>query len=182
MLRDLENYIKENENKVIAIEGPSGTGKSTLSEYLESHYDVVVIHMDDYFLPPERKTEKRLSEPGGNVDYERLEKEVFLSSSNNFVISNHFNCQTNVLEKRDPMKKKRHIIIEGVYSMHPRFKQYIDYSVFMEIPREEQLKRILERSGAKMLERFKNEWIPLEDQFYEYYKVKEVADLVLKFT
>ena len=98
------------------------------------------------------------------------------------VFSHHFNCQTNILEKREPKIKKKHIIIEGVYSMHPRFDKYLDYKVFMEIPREEQLNRILERSGAVMLERFKNEWIPLEDRFYSHFDIKNRADLVIEFT
>lgn len=32
--------------------------------------------MDDFFLPPELRTAERLSQPGGNVHYERFSAEV----------------------------------------------------------------------------------------------------------
>ena len=81
MIEIIEKYIQQNKHKVIAIDGPSGAGKSSLTKKLEEMFDVLVIHTDDYFLHPSRKTKSRLEEPGGNIDYERLDKEVFSFSN-----------------------------------------------------------------------------------------------------
>ena len=66
---------------VIAIDGKCATGKTTLAARLASGLDADVIHMDDFFLPPAKRTQQRLSEPGGNVDYERFMEEVLLQLS-----------------------------------------------------------------------------------------------------
>ena len=179
-MKELIEYIKNNSDKVIGIDGPSGAGKSTISKHLKEHYDCLVFHTDDYFLPRERKTEKRLLEPGGNLDYERMEKEIFEHLQDPFIPSNNFNCQTNQLEEREAFKKKSIIVIEGVYSLHPRFQKYYDLKVYVDIDRDTQLKRILERSGEKMLLKFKEEWIPLEDKYFKVLNIKDSVNLFIK--
>ena len=60
----------------LAIDGNAAAGKTTLAKLLQAVYDCPVIHMDDFFLPLEKRTPDRLAEPGGNVDYERFLHEV----------------------------------------------------------------------------------------------------------
>ena len=67
-------------NVVIAIEGGSASGKTTLGSLLEALYDCTVLHMDDFFLRPEQRTTARYAEVGGNVDYERFLDEVLMKS------------------------------------------------------------------------------------------------------
>jgi uridine kinase len=179
MFAKLEEYIKNNSNKVIAIDGPSGAGKSSLARKLAADYDVLIIHTDDYFLHPQRKTTLRLNETGGNLDYERLEKELFSCLNNKFIQSNYFNCQTNELEFRMPIKRKSIIIVEGVYSLHPLFVKYYDYKVFIDVDRISQLQRILARSGEKLYKKFVKEWIPLEDKYFAENELKYNVDLYI---
>lgn len=181
-MNQLEMYIKNNTNKVIALDGPSGSGKSTFSKYLEEHYDVLVFHTDDYFLPKKRKTESRLNEPGGNLDYERMEEEIFKQLKENNITSHYFNCQTEKMEYREPVKRKSIILIEGVYSMHPNFQKYYDIMVYSYVDRETQLDRILRRSNAFVLERFKTEWIPLEDKYFEEFTIPMKASYIIEFS
>ncbi len=176
----LIEYIKSNKNKVIAIDGPSGAGKSTIAHHLQEHFDCLVFHTDDYFLPTERKTDERLSEPGGNLDYERMENEIFKNLNQSKIPSHKFNCQTNQLEQRELFVRRPIIVIEGVYSLHPKFQKYYDLKVFVEIDRDQQLRRILHRSGEKMLQRFKSEWIPLEDKYFEDLNIKNCVNLFIK--
>ena len=67
---------------LVAIEGGSACGKSTLGEVMRSVYNCTVFHMDDYFLPPEKRTKERFDEVGGNVDYERFNAEVLTPLKN----------------------------------------------------------------------------------------------------
>ena len=57
---------------ILAIDGGSASGKTTLSDSLANIYDCTVFHMDDFFLCPEQRTQERYAEPGGNVDRERF--------------------------------------------------------------------------------------------------------------
>lgn len=43
---------------------------------LREQLNCTVFHIDDYFLRPEQRTETRLAQPGGNVDYERFAEEI----------------------------------------------------------------------------------------------------------
>ena len=178
-LEIVKELLRKNKKLLIAIEGPSGAGKSTLSSQLSEAFNALVFHTDDYFLHPRRKTKKRLGEAGGNLDYERMESEIFAHLDETFITSNHFNCLTNELEERTALKRSDLIIIEGVYSMHPNFIKYYDYTIFLSIKKDTQYARILKRSNEFMLARFKNEWIPLEDYYFETLNIEEKADFII---
>jgi len=70
--------LAEKEHITVAFDGRSAAGKSMAAEYLAKELDGEVIHMDDFFLPPEMRTEQRLGEPGGNVHRERFADEVLI--------------------------------------------------------------------------------------------------------
>lgn len=177
---ELYKYIRKHETIIIGIDGPSGSGKSTLAKKIEDEFDCIIFHTDDYFLHPDRKTEQRLAEPGGYLDYERMEQEIFYNLHKPHIQSNHFNCMTNQLETRSPQVNKKIIIVEGVYSMHPKFINYYDFKVFLSIDRETQKSRILARSNEFMLNRFITEWIPLEDKYFSFYNVKNLVDMIIE--
>ena len=60
----------------VAIDGSSGSGKSTFASLLAGVYDCNVFHTDHFFLTPAMRTAERLNETGGNFDYERFREEV----------------------------------------------------------------------------------------------------------
>lgn len=115
----IEKLLKEKEPIIIAIDGNSGAGKSTLAEQIRDIYKCNVFHMDDFFLPPALKTEERLNEAGGNVDYVRFRQEVAdkLLKGGDFEYRK-YNCQTLAFDKTVSVKADRLNIVEGVYSMH----------------------------------------------------------------
>ncbi len=179
-LEKLEKHIADNKKVIIAIDGPSASGKSSLGYLLKEKYDGLLIRTDDYFLHPTRKTEERLREVGGNLDYERLLQEVFNNIDNNTIQSNHFNCKNNVLENREPVLNKDVIIIEGVYSLHTLFQKFYTFKIFMDVEKDVQLKRIKERNGDVMLKRWIEEWIPLENEYFKKINARNIVDLVIK--
>ena len=52
--------------------------------------------------------------------------------------------------------------------------------VFMEVDSKEQISRIKSRNGDKMLQRWLEEWIPLENQYFDNYQIKKHADFIIK--
>ncbi|MBQ2308773.1 MAG: hypothetical protein II373_04265, partial [Clostridia bacterium] len=71
LFESIDRLCREKSRVVVAIEGGSASGKSTLAEMLSEIYGCSLIHMDDFFLRPEQRSEQRLSEIGGNIDRER---------------------------------------------------------------------------------------------------------------
>ncbi len=165
---------------VVAIEGGSAGGKTTLGKMIERVYDCNVFHMDDFFLRPEQRTKERYAEIGGNVDRERFLCEVLLPTSKREAVSyRRFNCGTQTIEEPIRVEPKRLTVIEGAYSMHPELAPYYDISVFLDISSERQRERILKRNSPEFAKRFFEEWIPLEKVYFTKTDIKNRCMLVL---
>lgn len=175
--------IYDKGNVIIAIDGGSGSGKTTLAKMLKNEYDCNVIHMDDFFLRPEQRTSARLEEIGGNIDRERFEAEVLTSLRKNETVRYRpFDCSTQMLGDTVTVEPKSITVVEGVYSMHPAFSHYYDFAIFLDIDPAYQRERILIRNSPTMAERFFDEWIPLENRYFEGTRVKERADYIFSIT
>ena len=178
------NRLMQKGNIIIAIDGGSASGKTTLSKMLEKEYSATVFHMDDFFLRPLQRTKERLATPGGNIDWERFLEEVLIPLKNNESISyRKFDCSTFTLSDFiavNPSNASELIIVEGAYSMHPELAKYYDYSVFLDISSSMQRERIMKRNSKEKAKRFFEEWIPMENCYFEELKVKERCDMVLE--
>lgn len=164
---------------VVAIDGMCASGKTTMGNLLQENYpEANLFHVDDYFLQPHQRTEARLSEVGGNLDYERFKEEIIDHLADEEGLNYRpYNCQTQSISDEIHVPWKKLTFVEGAYSHHPYFGEAYDIRVFCEIAREEQEKRILKRNGEEMLKRFKEEWIPKENQYFEVFQIKEKSGL-----
>lgn len=169
------------ERVLLAIEGGSAAGKSTLAQLLNHVYDCTVVHMDDFFLRPEQRTRERLEEPGGNVDRERFLQEVLLPMHRGESVAyRRFDCSTQAILDPVPLNRTALTVVEGAYSMHPDLRGYYDLSVFLKVEPELQKQRIHGRNSPGMQRRFFEEWIPMEKRYFEVMDVERNCDLVLE--
>jgi len=179
IIHRIDSLLAEGNEITVAIDGSSGSGKSTLAGDLSKIYDCNVFHMDDFFLRPEQRTAERMQEIGGNVDYERFRHEVLEMLKKNQEFSYQiYDCSQGRLTDYIKVSPKKLNIIEGVYSMHPTLRDYYDLKIFLCIDSKTQIQRILERSGEHMLQRFINEWIPMENEYFSKMKISEICDLI----
>ena len=175
----LDSMLQEKEI-LLAIDGGSAAGKTTLGKLLEQRYACNVFHMDDFFLRPMQRTKERLAEPGGNVDRERFYEEVLKRLvEKKEVTYRRYDCKTRSLLEPVTVAQTRLTVVEGAYSMHPLLSDCYDYSVFLEIDEETQKERIMKRNTPEMAERFFKEWILLEREYFEKLHVKERCDMVI---
>ena len=175
----IDFLLKSKELVIVAIDGNSGAGKSYLSRLLSGIYDCNIFHMDDFFLTPGLRTAARLNEPGGNVDYVRFRHEVLNNIKNReYFTYRKYNCSKGDFDEQVKVSRRRLNIIEGCYSMHPYLINDYDLKIFLQVDKEKQKARILERNGPSMLERFMNEWIPLEDKYFNELHIPDKCDLV----
>ena len=177
IINNLNKKLKKSTGEkpvVVAIDGMSASGKTSLADILSKQFDIDVIHMDDFFLPLNLRTDNRLSEVGGNVHYERFKDEV-VSHINEFNPLNYkiFDCSIMDFNGNRMIRKSNIRIVEGSYSQHPYFENYADIKIFCKISSEEQINRIINRNGAEKAIRFKNEWIPLENKYFESLDLKD---------
>lgn len=152
---------------VLAVEGGSASGKTSLAGVLEQKYGCTVFHTDDFFLQPYQRTPQRLAQPGGNLDRERLLQQVLVPLKEGKPVEySRFDCSSMRLLAPHTVYPARLTVIEGVYSMHPDFEEFYDLSVFLDIGPVLQRERIAVRESPQKAQRYFNEWIPLENGYF----------------
>lgn len=163
---------------ILAVEGGSASGKTTLSEILTNLYDCSVFHMDDFFLRPEQRTPERYAEVGGNIDRERFLEEVLTPlCKGKFINYRRFDCSTMKFKEPIRITPKKLIVIEGAYSMHPEFTEYYNLSVFLDVSPKLQKERILKRNDLHEAKKFFEEWIPLETVYFSETKAPKRCNI-----
>ncbi|MBR2616099.1 MAG: phosphoribulokinase [Clostridia bacterium] len=175
----LNSLLARQDRVLVAIDGRCGAGKTTFSAALEEAFGATVIHMDDFFLQPKDKTPERLAEPGVNLDRERFRKEVLmpLLAGESFSFRPYL-CSKGELGEPVAVKPARLVVVEGSYSLHPAFGEPYDLTAFLTVSPEVQRERILTRP-ERLHRRFFEEWIPMEEAYFEHFSIPSRADYVI---
>lgn len=164
--------LSKEEIILIGIDGMCASGKTTLAYYLSDIFECNLFHMDDFFLQMHHRTPERLKEIGGNVDYERFKEEVLDALlEKKTVIYRPYNCSEQKIMNEWEIPFKRLNIIEGSYCIHPYFGNVYNQKVFIGLPKNIQVERIINRNGLEMLDRFVNEWIPKENAYFDKFAI-----------
>ena len=166
------------EHRVISIDGPCASGKTTIGKLLSSFLECPCIHMDDYFLQAYQRTAQRLEEPGGNIDYERFHQEINEAWNQNQPIHmRSYDCSSQRLRKEVILEESPILIIEGSYAHHPYLDDMQAFKIFMDIEPSIQKERLQKRSPDKFLD-FIEKWIPMEEKYFHAFSIKEKSDYV----
>lgn len=169
----LKEWEKSGERKIIAIDGRCASGKTTLANFIAENISCDIVHVDDFFLPPEKRTQERLNTAGGNVDSERLLSEILVPLRNGEDYTyRKFSCQSSSFLKGERVSPKNITIVEGSYSCHPDLYGYYDLHIFLDVSKETQKERILMRNKDNA-EVFFSKWIPLEEKYFTELNIKE---------
>lgn len=171
-------HMQASPKALLAIDGRCGSGKSDLAACLHTLFGAAVVHMDDFFLPIARKTPERLAQPGGNVDIERFCAEVAdaLRAGQTVRYRPYF-CHTGVLGEAISLPDAALTVVEGAYSLHPQSGVPYTLRMFLSVPPQTQRQRILARNGEAQLQRFVQEWIPMEEAYFSAYGIASAADV-----
>lgn len=175
----VERLLAEGRCAFVAIDGPCASGKTVFAASLHERFGGNVLHMDDFFLRPEQRTPERFAEPGGNVDRERFEAEVLKPlAAGKAVRYRPWDCHTGDFATSRSVEPAALTVVEGSYSMHPALLGYYDLTMCLIVDPSERLRR-LEARNPRMLQRFINEWIPLENRYFESTNTQGSADLLV---
>lgn len=176
----IDELLKQNERVVCAIDGGCASGKTTLAASLKEKYGCNVFSMDDFFLRPFQRTAERLAAPGGNVDYERFYDEVLtpLLAGESFSYS-PYDCSCQELGVPVAASPNKLNIIEGAYSLHPYLAENYNLKVFLNIKASEQKDRLIKRN-KELYPRFEEEWIPLENKYFDKFKPYRGCDMIFE--
>lgn len=180
LLGAINAMLETHDRVIIAIDGRSGAGKTTLAAELARSYGAAVVSTDHFFLPGDRKTAARLNQPGGNIDYERFFEQVSEPLYRGKPLCyGVFDCAEGRIAGQRKIPSSGLIVVEGVYSLSPRLALPADIPVMLEVSPDEQLRRLRARENPEKLRLYLEQWIPLEER---YFKWLELPDGLLRIS
>lgn len=181
LFRELEQLRDGGKRAIVAIDGRCGAGKSTLAVRLEEELGLPAVHMDHFFLSSGQRTRERLDKPGGNIDYERFQREVLNPlAAGEDPVYRPYSCQTGELGAPIALKPSPVVIVEGSYACHPALWDSYHRRVFLTVDPEEQLRRIERRGGREQLRNYQEKWIPMEERYFSAFQIEDRCDYQLE--
>lgn len=183
-LKAVEDALRDRKGPLlVAVDGRCAAGKTTFAALCAQVFpDCSVFHMDDFFLPYEKRTPERLAAPGGNVDHERAKEELFVPlSQEKTVVFSRFDCASGTLEPPRVFPPRRLSIVEGSYSHHPVLAPYSGLKLFFTCAPTVQLARLTRRAPEKLAD-FQTRWIPMEESYFKAFDIQGRCDLTVDTT
>jgi uridine kinase len=168
---------------LVALDGRSGTGKSSLADDLANLFDALVIRGDDFYSggtheewaqrTPEQKADQC-------VDWRRLRREVLeplLAGRTARWRTHNWVTGRGLSDETSEEAPTRVIILDGAYSARPELSDLIDISVLVRADDQTRRSRLRGREGESAMEG----WHPVWDEAETYYftRVMKPADFDL---
>ena len=179
-MRAIEEKAAEDGRVLVTLDGPCATGKTTLAGRLAAALRGEVLHTDDFVIPHRMKTPERLAIPGGNCDAERLIREVAEPFRKGLPVRyRRYDFRRDELMPEEQLPETRILILEGSYCNLPGLRERAGVHLFLQADRETREARLRERESPESLRRFHELWIPLEDAYFEAYRLPREGDLIL---
>lgn len=139
----LDCRAKNGATRIVSIDGPAGAGKTTLARKLKEYFaqlEVAVVHMDDLYEGWDNAL---------NSSFARtLEFGIVLpvSSGKSFEYRK-FDWLSKSFGEMQKHPLPDLLILEGVGSGQKAIRKYLDHLIWIEVPAEVGLNRVLRRDG-----------------------------------
>lgn len=154
---------------VIAIDGPAGSGKTTLALRTVEAYPVQLVHMDDLYPGWDG-----LRAAGDTVE-QMLEN---LARGHSFTYR-RYDWFTHQFAEEHQIDPQGLLIIEGVGSVRLSYVDYLSVIVYVrETDEQLRLRRAVARDGPEVLEHMKK-WRPQEDALHAEVGLAGLAGVVI---
>lgn len=178
---------------IVALDGLSGAGKTTLVKQLKGILDnIVIIHIDDHIVERSKRYE---------TGQEQWFEYYQLQWDTKYLIEHLFQkIQQNVSFLKLPFyykEKDTHInkiinlstnsivIIEGIFLLRDEWKNFYDYIIFLDCPKKIRYERVLQRDTyigdlEERLEKYKKRYWVAEEYYLKKLKPYELAHYIQK--
>jgi len=156
------------DGRLVCVDGPAGSGKTTLAEELATLTDAPVLHMDDMFegweglprITDQLESVLRPLAEGGTGSYRR------------------WDWPGDAWAERVQVPPVPLLVLEGVGSGSASVASLITVLVWIEVPYDLRMSRGLERGGVGVAENWR-QWAVDEQDLFARERTRERADVVL---
>lgn len=187
IVRNVEKALAEHDGVfIVAIDGMSGTGKTTIAKEVAERLDAVNVLCDDFFTGGHNSewAKKSTNEKIDNViDWKRIKEEVVKPLKNSKKATWHpFNWKTfeGLSPETISAQPKRVVVLDGAFSNRPELRDVVNFSVLVEAPKNLRVGRVKQREG----ENYSYDWHATWQEAMEFYFTRisppETFDLVVE--
>lgn len=166
--------------RIVGIDGPGGSGKTTLARVLAGALPGAhVVEVDDFQRPICERV-RSPADPGGNVDLQRLLTSVLEPVQAGLPARyRRYDWTGDRLADWREVPAGAVVVVEGVYSMSGSLRERLDYAIWVDCPYPLRLRRGIDRDGEEMRSIWTDEWMPAEERYLEAERPDRRADLLL---
>jgi uridine kinase len=171
---------------LVALDGRSGTGKSTIARFIASQLSGVEVTADDFWVggynsewdtrTPREKAEKA-------IDWQKIRAEVLEPLLDGRPTSWHpFNWAAGhgLAEQTITAEPKPLIVLDGAYSTRPELSDLIDLGVLVKMPNDSHRRnRLIGREGREYMADWHNRWDVAEDYYFTEVRPKDSFDMII---
>jgi uridine kinase len=166
---------------LVAIDGPSGAGKTALARALADAGDQTMVISGDDFYRPATDEERRSWSPEEGVrkyfDWERLEQEVLGPVSRTGRCRyQRYDRASGKLSEPIQLPNAHVVLVEGVYTFRPELRRYYDFSIVVTTPQAERIRRWRQRGDPEdQIQR----WNASEELYFAETRPEEAAEMIV---
>jgi uridine kinase len=161
---------------MLAIDGPGGSGKTTIASAVAAATGAALVHTDDFFMG-------RPASPGlaGYYDWRRLRAEALepLRARRGAAFRRFDWERGHGLDGSVAVEPGDLVLVEGVFSAAPELCDLVDRSVFVDTPEAERLRRLRLRVAP---EEWDDDWLAAERRYFGRERMPSTFDLVVPGT
>jgi len=190
ILTVLKERMVEGQRFILGIDGLSRSGKTTFTTKLKQHLQeknipIVIFHIDDYIV--ERKKRYNTSHEEWyeyyylQWDLEGLTNNLFKQLKSSEILNLPTYDQHSDMHNLQVMKIPDTclIIVEGVFLQRKEWRDYYDYAIYFDCPRQKRFKRE-SKETQQNIEKFRNRYWKAEDYYLETESPEKHADFVFR--
>ncbi len=193
MTREIGQLLGRAESPaLVALDGPSGAGKTTLAVALASELSAAHVPSDDFYSAEVTDAEWDALSPAGRaeraIDWRRLRRdalEPLLSGEParwqpfDFESGTRPDGSYGMHSWRVERAPSRLILLDGAYSSRPELSDLISLSVLVDAPRSVRRARQGAREDPVFLAAWLERWVDAEEHYFEHVRPRSSFDLVI---
>ena len=177
---------------MVAIDGASGAGKSTIASMIATELDAAVIPLDDFFaanIPDHKWDEFSVEEKLKYVlNWNRVRVDVIspllrgeTARWYSFDFQSGLGADGTYGIENEPKEREpsRVILIEGAYSSSPELADLVNFAILVDVPKEERHSRIALREDSDFLLHWHRRWDEVEEYYFNEIRPKSYFDLII---
>lgn len=201
VIKEVINLFKTNEGKrvfVLGIDGLGGAGKTTFVQTLIASFKAEgiktsILHIDDFIYPKSVRYDSSKEDwecyyyLQWRYDYllEKILVPIKLDHTIDKQIELYDKDNDNYFYQHLKLDCDTIVIIEGVFLQRNELRPFLDYVVFIDVPKEERLRRVLKRDtyigdSKAIVAKCENRYFPAEEHYITHYNPAKKANQTIR--